>query len=56
MMWSALGEAVLATMVGYCMEWFNNEMLFYLLFLMGAAFFISTHIVKGLYKKQSNNS
>jgi len=55
-MWSALGEALLATMVGYSMAWFNNEMLFYLLFSMGVVFLISTHTVKGLYEKQSNKS
>jgi hypothetical protein len=50
-MWCALGEGILATMVGYCMAWFNNEMLFYLMFLMGVVFIISTHFLKGLYKK-----
>jgi hypothetical protein len=50
-MWCALGEGILSTMAGYCMAWFSNETLFYLMFLMGAAFVISAHYMEVLYEK-----
>ena len=49
MMWCAMGEAVLATLVGYSMAWFTNDMLFYVMFFMAATFLGSTHYLKAFY-------
>lgn len=51
MMWCAMGEAILATLVGYSMAWFTNDMLFYIMFMMGAVFLVSNHGLKYMYEK-----
>lgn len=51
MLWAALGEGVLATLTGYMMAWFENDMLFYSMFVCGIIFLVSTHVLKNLYEK-----
>lgn len=51
MLWAALGEGVLSTLTGYLMAWFENDMLFYSMFISGVIFLASTHLLKNMYEK-----
>lgn len=51
MVWAAIGEGVLSTLPGYMMAWFENDMLFYSMFIYGTIFLVSTHVLKNLYQK-----
>ncbi len=53
MIWAAMGEGVLSTLVGYMMAWFTNDMMFYSMFSIGFMFLISTIWLKKLYEKKT---
>ena len=51
MLWMSLGEGTLATVTGYLMAWFSNNMLFVSMIIMALGFMISTHFLKAFYEK-----
>jgi len=38
MFWTSIGEGTTATIIGYMMEWFTNNVLFFMMFAMAAVF------------------